>query len=67
MNQHIYMQYAPVTLRKVISCSNGLPDIQMIINIASNIVSGVKSLHQSGVIHRDLKPENILLHQSDEN
>eukprot|EP01060_Flectonema_neradi_P012058 TRINITY_DN18987_c0_g1_i1.p1 TRINITY_DN18987_c0_g1~~TRINITY_DN18987_c0_g1_i1.p1 ORF type:complete len:272 (+),score=53.00 TRINITY_DN18987_c0_g1_i1:31-846(+) len=29
--------------------------------ILSGVLSGVKHIHQMGVIHRDLKPENILL------
>lgn len=29
--------------------------------IASNILHGLKDLHQTGKIHRDLKPENVLL------
>ena len=29
--------------------------------IASNILNGLKDLHQTGKIHRDLKPENVLL------
>ena len=36
-------------------------DIDEIIQILSQICSGVRSIHEAGIIHRDLKPENILL------
>jgi len=37
---------------------------QEIINIAFQIVQGLQSAHNSGVIHRDIKPANIMLTRS---
>ena len=31
--------------------------------IMSQVISGLKQIHQQGIIHRDLKPENILVHR----
>ena len=31
------------------------------INIASQIINGIKAAHNSGIIHRDIKPENIII------
>ena len=36
-------------------------EIDEIIQMLSQICSGVRSIHEAGIIHRDLKPENILL------
>ena len=34
--------------------------------IARGVASGLKFLHDKGIIHRDIKPENILLSNSSE-
>lgn len=34
--------------------------------ILTQIINGVKALHENGIIHRDLKPENILLNNYDD-
>lgn len=28
---------------------------------AAEIVSGIKNMHDAGIMHRDLKPENIMI------
>ncbi len=37
------------------------PDIQEVIRIAGEIISGIRALHRKETIHQDLKPDNILL------
>ncbi len=47
------------TLRDVIS-DQGI-DIELAINIISQVLDGLNYAHKKGVLHRDLKPENILI------
>lgn len=41
----------------------GNPDTQHIVTVAEQILSGLKALHEKGLVHRDIKPENILLRE----
>ena len=41
--------------------SDRLSSIDAIINITSQICSGVAAINSAGIVHRDLKPENMLL------
>lgn len=38
--------------------------IRLLLNILIQIISGIKCLHESGVVHRDVKPNNIMLSSS---
>ena len=46
-------------LRQVIEQSPGGLPIHKVQYWITGAISGVKHLHQAGVVHRDLKPENI--------
>jgi serine/threonine protein kinase len=36
-------------------------DVQRVIDIASQVISGLKAAHQARIVHRDVKPSNIFI------
>ena len=48
------------TLRELLARMETVPD-PLLLEIASQVASGLEAVHAAGVVHRDLKPENILL------
>lgn len=52
-----------VELKKKI---NGqIQDISITLNVAINIVSAIKDLHDSGVYHKDINPSNMIIDKND--
>lgn len=59
--RYLIMDYYPGgTLRQLIEAPQ-LPDLGLGITLITQVLQGVRAMHQQGVIHCDLKPENILL------
>jgi serine/threonine-protein kinase len=48
------------TLRDIINEEGSLPE-NKVIEIGTNIASGLSWIHQNDIIHRDIKPENIMI------
>jgi serine/threonine protein kinase len=47
--------------------SNNFLNLSEIINIAENLLLGLKCIHDLGIVYYDLKPGNILLHKNHKN
>ena len=39
---------------------------RMVVEVADQMLDGLRSAHRKGIIHRDLKPENVLLSKTDD-
>jgi len=39
---------------------------RMVVEVADQILDGLRSAHRKGIIHRDLKPENVLFSKTDD-
>ncbi len=48
-------------LRESVTPLHGGMDIDQILNIASQIASGLEAAHDKGVVHRDIKSSNIMI------
>ncbi len=48
-----------VTLRKRLA--HGLMPIDLLLEIAMQVVAALSAAHKSGIIHRDIKPENLMI------
>ena len=58
---YIAMEYvAGHSLRSLIADAAPV-DPQRVVDIAAQLLEGVKFLHGQGIVHRDLKPENVIL------
>lgn len=58
---YIVMELAEgITLKEYIQ-QKGKLDIIEAINIAMQIVSGIREAHLNGIIHRDIKPQNVMI------
>ena len=57
---YISLQYLPENLERILKNSIEIP-IKRIIEIGSQIASGLSKAHSAGVIHKDIKPQNILI------
>jgi len=61
---YIVMEYLEgETLRSHLK--SGAQSVRRVIELASQIASGLAAAHEKGIIHRDLKPENIFLTSGD--
>ncbi len=70
--EYVYFDFKPFGLRAKVNCLADLLlhldknscaniDKQVFYQAASDVVSGLQYLHESGITHRDLKPANILV------
>ena len=58
---YLSMEYfAGRTLSEVIA-QRGLVPIKDVVDILTQVATGLEAAHQAGVIHRDLKPSNVLV------
>lgn len=65
-NPYIVMEYVEgMNLKEFIDSNDPIPYPQ-IINIMTQILSGVGYAHRNDVIHRDLKPQNILINKQNQ-
>jgi hypothetical protein len=57
---YISMEYVDgVTLRDLVHESGGLP-VDVVLDIATQIVTGLAAIHDIGIMHRDVKPSNLM-------
>ena len=59
-NYFVTLEYLPENLERIIE-SNLEISIKRIVEIGSQIASGLSKAHSLGVIHKDIKPQNILV------
>lgn len=64
--QYIIMEYVDGTDLKSYIRKNSPISLELIVNIMSQILSGIDLAHRHGIIHRDIKPQNILITQDNE-
>lgn len=57
---YIVLEFCPQDLRSFFTCHGELTNKQ-IKDLMRHLLSGLRHLHQSGIIHGDIKPSNILL------
>lgn len=61
----IVMEYVPKSLLSIIEKYNlGLRPLKRVKAIIAQVLFGLYSMHQLGIIHRDIKPENILINEN---
>ena len=61
MGRYIVMEYVPGQSLKAIIENDEPYDAQYAVKMASQILHGLASAHQIGLIHRDIKPDNVLV------
>ena len=61
----IQMEYCTgVTLREHLDENNYQPNRQIVFNLFKQLISGLKHIHEEGLIHRDIKPANIFINKT---
>ena len=56
----VTMQYLEGEDLRAVLCRRGKLPVKEAVDIIEQVLSGLRSAHQEGVIHRDLKPANIM-------
>jgi hypothetical protein len=57
---YISMEYVDgVTIKDLLRESGGLP-VDVALDIADQIVTGLAAIHEAGIMHRDVKPANLM-------
>ncbi|KAL1566479.1 cyclin-dependent kinase [Salvia divinorum] len=61
----VVMEFLPSDLRRLIAARKVAFSAPQLKVMMSQILKGVRFLHENGVMHRDLKPSNILINEKD--
>jgi serine/threonine-protein kinase len=58
---YLVMEYASKGCLENLLKDNGSPQTKVAVQLIIQSLSGLKFIHNAGIVHRDIKPENILL------
>jgi len=57
----IVMEYVEGQTLKDLIASSGQLELQQILKMTEQVVSGLQAAHEHGIVHRDIKPDNIMV------